>query len=105
MPLGREKPEANDPMALLQDWIRAKYERKEFAKMAMMRSMFGDEQYELLEKAAETKDDGGSGMDWELWTALTLALVSVGAVLGGLWYVFHRMRAADGGGAEAKSEL
>ena len=82
-----------------------KYERKEFAKMAMMRSMFGDEQYELLEKAAETKDDGGSGMDWELWTALTLALVSVGAVLGGLWYVFHRMRAADGGGAEAKSEL
>ena len=90
-----------------------KYERKEFAKMAMMRSMFGDEQYDLLEKAAvENKGGGGSGgsggggsssIDWELWGAVALAAVSVCAAIAGAAFVMTRL--LRDGDAEGKTEL
>ena len=90
-----------------------KYERKEFAKMAMMRSMFGDEQYDLLEKAAvESKGGGGSGgsggggsssIDWELWGAVALAAVSVCAAIAGAAFVMTRL--LRDGDAEGKTEL
>ena len=88
-----------------------KYERKEFAKMAMMRSMFGDEQYDLLEKAAEESKGGGGGgggggsssIDWELWGAVALAAVSVCATLAGVAFVMTRL--FRDGDAEGKAEL
>jgi len=83
-----------------------KYERKEFAKMAMMRSMFGDEQYDLLEKAAEEGKGGGSGgssIDWELWGAVALAAVSVCAAIAGVAFVMTRL--FRDGDVEGKTEL
>ena len=62
VPLGREKPEANDPMALLQDWIRAKYERKEFLKRGpeQERPNPGVQVYER--QGPMEKESGGSGV-------------------------------------------
>lgn len=68
-----------------------KYERLEYAKMAMMRSLFGDEQYEQLEGAAKTADSA-RGVDWDVCKAVVYAICGIMFMVISGFYLFNKLR-------------
>ena len=48
--------------------------------MAMLRNMFGDEQYDQLEQASNQTEE--FGVDWEMCRAVGLALLGLATVAG-----------------------
>ena len=82
-----------------------KYERLEYAKMAMMRSLFGDEQYEQLEQAANTADkDAARGVDWDVCKAVVYAICGIIFMVVSVFYLFNKLRSSPEG-AMALKEL
>lgn len=70
-----------------------KYERLEYAKMAMMRSLFGDAQYEELEAAANTADkDAARGVDLDICKAVVYAICGCIFMAVSVFYLLNKLR-------------
>ena len=61
VPLGREKPDADDPIALLHDWINAKYVRKDFLKRGQQTARPNPGVHAYERDGEMEKESGGTG--------------------------------------------